>query len=271
MAEPALVNAVSQQRGPAPFGTQRQLCAQALGVVLLAVASTASAQVTEAMARDAGAPAPGERQHLKAREGLQMAFSTGLRFPMGDATGEAGDTLAARYSYQLPLVFDIGSKVTRHVHVGGYAGFAYGVEGNADAVEEYCDDDDGDLANDISCATFAYKVGLQAQYHLAPAARYNPWLGYGAGVEVVSQSLNDATRRFEERTLSTSLTVAKVDLGVDFRSKSGVGVGLYSEVSVGRFVHSRTEINGDATYVGKVDDPAWHVWLGAGLRLVLFP
>ncbi|HEU5073793.1 MAG TPA: hypothetical protein VFU02_06465 [Polyangiaceae bacterium] len=223
------------------------------------------------MTRDTGAEMSGQRPYLKAREGLQMAFNTGLRFPMGDATAARGDTLAARYSYQLPLVFDIGSKVTPPVHVGGYAGFAWGAEGSADAVEEYCDDDDGDLSNDISCSTYAYKAGLQAQYHLAPSARYNPWLGYGAGVELVSQSLNDSTRRFEERTLSTALTLAKVDLGVDFRSRSGVGMGLYSEASVGRFVHSRTEINGDATYVGKVEDPAWHVWLGAGLRLVLFP
>lgn len=200
-----------------------------------------------------------------------MAFSTGLRFPMGDASGAPGDTLAARYSYQLPLVFDIGSKVTPNVHVGGYAGVAIGAEGNADSVEDYCDDDDGDLANDISCATYAYKVGAQAQYHFAPSARYNPWLGYGAGVELVSQSLNDSTRGFEERTLSTALTVGKFDLGVDFRSRSGMGMGLYSEASVGRFVNSRTEINGEATYVGKVVDPAWHVWLGAGFRLVLFP
>jgi len=213
----------------------------------------------------------GERPYLKAREGLQMAFSTGLRFPMGDASGALGDTLAARYSFQLPLVFDIGSKVTPNVHVGGYAGFAIGAEGNADSVEEYCDDDDGDLANDISCSVYAYKAGLQAQYHLAPSAAYNPWLGYGAGVELVSQSLNDSTRHFEERTLSTAVTLGKFDLGVDFRSRSGMGLGLFSEASVGRFVHSRTEINGDTTYVGKVVDPAWHVWLGAGVRLVLFP
>lgn len=253
-------------------GTQQGRCyGLALVVTSLGVTTSASAQVTEAMYGDADRTAPSERPYLKPREGLQMAFSTGLRFPMGDATGAAGDTLAARYSYQLPLVVDIGSKVTRHVHVGGYAGFAYGAEGNADAVEEYCDDDDADLANDISCATYAYKAGLQAQYHLAPAARYNPWASYGAGVELVSQSLNDSTRRFEERTLSTALTVAKVDLGVDFRSRSGMGMGLYSEASVGRFVHSRTEINGETTYVGRVDDPTWHVWLGAGLRLVLFP
>jgi len=250
---------------------QRGRCARAIALACFGVASAASAQVPSGMDYGASAPSASERAYLKAREGLQMAFSTGLRFPMGDATGASGDTLAARYSYQLPLVLDIGSKVTRHVHVGGYAGFAYGVEGNADAVEDYCDDDDGDLANDISCATYAYKLGLQAQYHFAPSARYNPWVGYGTGVELVSQSLNDSTRRFEERTLSTALTVAKVDLGVDFRSRSGIGLGLYSEASVGRFVHSRTEINGEATYVGKVEDPAWHVWLGAGLRLVLFP
>jgi len=265
------VSSVRQRSGLARHAWQRRLCATASALGCLTLTAVAPAQVSGVMDYGTTAPPQGERPYLKAREGLQMALSTGLRFPMGDASGAPGDTLAARYSYQLPLVFDIGSKVTPNIHVGGYAGFAYGVEGNADTVEDYCDDDDGDLANDISCATLAYKLGVQAQYHLAPSARYNPWVGYGTGVELVSQSLNDSTRRFEERTLSTSFTVAKVDLGVDFRSRSGMGLGLYSEASVGRFFHSRTEINGEASYVGKVDDPAWHVWLGAGLRLVLFP
>lgn len=241
------------------------LCAGLLGP------SPANAQVLESM-HDMGAAAdPGERPHLAARRGLQMAALTGLRFPMGDATHESGDTLAARYSAQLPLVLEIGTKLTEHVHVGGYLGMAFGFEGSADGVEKYCDDDDDNLNNDVSCSVYAYRAGIQAQYHLAPSAEYNPWFGYGFGVETFIQKLQDSPRNFEERTQTTGLNVAKLDLGVDYRAKRGVGMGLYSEASVGRFLHSRTEINGNATYVGKLEDPAWHLWLGAGVRLVLFP
>lgn len=232
--------------------------------------AVAGAQVLQTLQAQEQEPGTGH-PHVKPREGLQMAFSTGLRFPMGDATHASGDSLAARYSYQLPMVLDIGSKVTKDVFLGGYLGFAYGAEGNADAVEDYCEDDDGNLTNDISCSTYAYKAGLEAQYHFAPADTYNPWIGYGAGVELFSQSLHDSTRHFEERTLSTALTPAKLDLGVDYRSKSGMGIGLYSEASAGRLVHSRTELNGSTSYVGRIEDPAWHFWVGAGLRLVLFP
>src|SRR5688572_27293580 len=98
----------------------RRRFARALVLGSLGFIANATGQVPEAMMRDTGAPPTGERTYLKAREGLQMAFSTGLRFPMGDASGAPGDTLAARYSYQLPLVLDIGSKVTPHVHLGGY-------------------------------------------------------------------------------------------------------------------------------------------------------
>ena len=247
-------------------------CSLHLSALLLLLAPrTAAAQVLQTLGRDgAGEPESG-RPHLRPREGLQMAFSAGLRFPMGDATHAPGDSLAARYSYQLPLTLDIGAKVTKNIYAGGYLGWSWGAEGNANSVEEYCDDDDSNLSNDISCSTHAYRVGLEAQYHLSPEAEYNPWFGYGFGLETVNQSLRDAPRGFRQSTQSTALTLARLNLGVDYRSRSGVGMGLFSEASAGRFFHTRTEVDGNATYAGGVDDAAFHLWVGAGLRLVLFP
>jgi len=200
-----------------------------------------------------------------------MAASTGLRFHMGDASGAPGDTLGARYSYQLPVTLDLGFKLTPDVYLGGYLGFAYGAEGNADLIEDYCDDDDGNLSNDISCSVLSYRIGAALQYHFVPGGEYNPWVGYGFGLETVDQSLQDAPRGFKQSTQTTAVTLAKLNLGVDYRGRSGIGVGLLSEAAAGRFFHTRTEIDGVATYAGGIDQPAYHLWVGAGVRLVLFP
>lgn len=242
------------------------LCA----ALLLSWPTSAAAQVMQATEPEL-ADTPAERPYAPARVGFQMAARAGLRFPAGKATAEPGDTLARRYSYQLPLALDVGYKLSRHVLVGGYLGFAYGAEGSQKNISGYCEDDDSGLNNDVSCTVFDYRMGIMGQYQFLPSGKYNPWLGYGFGVEAASQTLNDKPRGFRENTLTIGVTYAKIDGGMDFRGKDGLGFGLYSEAAIGRYVRSRTQINGYTTYVGSIDDPEWHVWLGGGIRAVLLP
>jgi hypothetical protein len=198
-----------------------------------------------------------------------MAFRTGLAFPSGKASGTAGDSLARRYSWHWPLQLDLGSKVTEHVHVGGYMGFSIGAEGNDIDVEEYCDDDDSNLENDISCNAYGFRIGAQAQYHFAPDQTTNPWLGYGIGIESHTQSLQDRPRGYSERTTASGITYAKLDAGLDFRLP--VGLGIYGEAALGRYTKSTTYIRGERVSTGAIDDRDWHLWLIFGVRLVVFP
>jgi hypothetical protein len=245
-----------------------------LHAVLLATvashAGSASGQVMNSVpaADDAAAS---EHVYVEARRGFQMAARVGLRFPAGKATNAPGDTLEHRYSYQLPLQLDVGYKLSPLVHLGGYLGFAYGAEGSAPSIDGYCEDDDSDLTNDVSCNVFDYRTGLQAQIHFLPSSKYNPWLGYGIGLEAASQTLHDKPRKFKENTLTVGATYAKLDGGMDFRGRDGFGFGFYSEAAIGRYFHSRTEINGYTRYAGPIDEQAWHVWLGGGVRAELFP
>jgi hypothetical protein len=204
-----------------------------------------------------------------ARTGFQMAFRTGLAFPSGKATAAPGDGLARRYSWQWPLQLDIGSKVTEHVHVGGYATLLIGSEGNDVDIEEYCDDNDSNLENDISCSSYGSRTGVQVQYHFAPDQTTNPWVGYGLGFESHSQTLRDRPRRYSERTTSYGITYAKLDAGIDFRLP--VGIGLYGEAAFGRFTSNRTYIRGERVFSGGIDNPSTHVWFLLGLRVVAFP
>jgi hypothetical protein len=198
-----------------------------------------------------------------------MAFRTGISSPHGSATGVAGDGLARRYSWQWPLHFDLGAKVTEAVHVGGYLSLAFGAEGSDRVVERYCDDDDSNLENDIGCTAFQIRVGVQAQYHFRPDQLANPWVGYGIGFESTTLAVDDRARGYQENTSASGITFAKLDGGLDFRL--GVGLGPYVEAAVGRFTSSVTRINGERVFDGRVEEQAWHTWITVGVRLVVFP
>jgi hypothetical protein len=198
-----------------------------------------------------------------------MAFRTGLAFPAGKASDTPGDTLATRYSWQWPLQVELGAKVTEHVHVGAYFTLTFGAEGDDRDIEDYCDDDDADLQNDIGCTSVGLRLGVQAQYHFRPAQTVNPWLGYGIGFESMTQHLDDRARGYSERTTASGVTYAKLDGGLDFRLP--VGLGFYGEFAFGRFTKSSTHINGEQVFSGSVDNGAWHFWTTLGLRLVIFP
>lgn len=198
-----------------------------------------------------------------------MAIRTGVAFPSGKATAAPGDSLARRYSTQWPLHLDMGAKVTEHVNVGGYFTMAFGAEGNDRAIEDYCNDDDSNFENDISCSSYGVRFGVQAQYHFLPDQVTNPWLGYGIGIESATQRLLDEPRGYDEQTTATGITYAKLDAGLDLRL--AVGLGLYAEAAIGRFNDSSTQINGQEVHEGKIDERAWHTWLTMGARLVIFP
>ena len=269
------VGSTVTQPGAAPAEAAPIAPAQAPSVQSAPTASVQAAPVQAAPGYAQPPPTmPGETPPASdggrpARTGFQMAFRTGVAFPLGKATQAPGDSLASRYSWQWPLQIDLGAKVTQHVHVGGYFTLAFGAEGDDAAIEQYCDDDDADLENDIGCSAVGFRLGVQGQYHFRPDQTVNPWLGYGLGLEATTQVLQDTPRGYEESTTSSGITYAKLDAGLDFRLP--VGLGPYLEVAFGRFTKSSTRINGDSTFSGSIDERAWHAWFTLGVRLVVFP
>jgi hypothetical protein len=70
-------------------------------------------------------PAP-EDAVPQARTGFQLALRTGYMVPFGQATGAPGDTMGNTFSGQVPLIVDIGGKLTPNVFLGGYLGLGFG-------------------------------------------------------------------------------------------------------------------------------------------------
>ena len=115
-----------------------------------------------------------------------------------------------------------------------------------------------------------FRLGLEVQYHFKPSETLNPWLGYGAGFESATQSIDDREQGYSETTALSGYTYAQLSGGFDLRKKT-VGFGPYAELALGRFTQTSTEVNGVETASGDIADPAWHAWLSLGFRMVLFP
>jgi hypothetical protein len=216
-----------------------------------------------------GSPPP-QKQAPPPSTGFQMAFRFGVAFPIGEATDEPSDSLSARYAWQVPIAIEAGVKVVPNVFVGGYFSYAFGAEGSDPLVEALCDDNDGNLENDIDCDASTLRLGLEVQYHFSPGEKMNAWIGYGAGYEVSDQTLTDRQQGYTERTIVSGFTAAKLDGGLDLRSKV-VGAGPYIEAAIGQFTSTTTEIGSTETWSGDIPDAAWHAWLAVGFRMVILP
>jgi hypothetical protein len=220
---------------------------------------------------DRGRPAPEQRSAPPAARGFQMALRFGLNAPFGNATAASGDTEGARYSDQFPLFFDLGAKLSDRVYVGGVFGFAIGTNGSDDRVESLCVDRSNDLNNDIVCTSTSVFAGVEAQYHFAPAARWNPWLGYGVGWEWANETIDDNVVGRSESTTASGFDFARLTGGVDWRAAKAFGLGPFLTFALGSNSSTRTDVNNAQTYDGAVSSPAIHGWVMFGLRLVLFP
>jgi hypothetical protein len=204
-----------------------------------------------------------------ARTGFQAAFRTGFSFPIADATGVASDTLARRYAWQVPLAVDLGAKVTPSIFIGSYLHLGFGSEGSDTEVSAYCDDNDSNLENDVSCSVVTVRLGIEGHYQLQPDQRVNPWFGYGIGFESAIQSLTDRQRGYSETNTSSGITYAQLSTGFDLRAL--LGFGPYAELALGRFNRATVEQNGRKVFSGDIEDRAWHGWLTLGVRMVVRP
>jgi opacity protein-like surface antigen len=237
----------------------------AFAVALFAMAQPANA--AEAEPPSAPGSATGSAPARPAKTGFQAHFRTGVSAPMGNASGDSGDKLARRYAWQIPFAVDLGAKVTRFVFVGGYLHLGVGAEGSDARVEDLCDDDDEDWENDVSCSAVNVRLGIEAEYGFDPGGHVSPWLGYGFGMEAGVQSIRDSTG-YRENNTATGITWAQLSGGLDVRN--AVGWGPFAELSLGRYMTTRTEVGGQHSTTD-IDDRAFHVWATLGMRLVVRP
>jgi hypothetical protein len=195
---------------------------------------------------------------------------TAVSFPFGSATGGLGDELGARYSWQWqPIEIGLGAKIIESLYLGGYLNVGVGWEGSDPKTKGRCEAGDG-VEDDVSCSSVSARVGIEARYYFTPADAMTGWIGYGIGFTSATQYISDAGR-YSESSTAQGIELARLSGGLDFRPSRGFGLGPYAVASVGRYTHEKTEIRNVETSSGDIDNPALHLWLTLGLRMVIFP
>ena len=190
----------------------------------------------------------------KARTGFQMDIRTGYSLPMGNF--REGYKLSDVSSGQVPIMVDIGAKVIPQLFVGGYFGLSFGGAGGIS--KDSCN------ASNADCLTVGVNFGVEAQYHILPAALANPWVGYGLGFQ--SLGLSRTVSGVSTTMSAAGFEFARFMGGVDFRVSRVFGVGPFIDLSMASY--SKFD-NGSQSV--SIDDTAVHEWLTLGARFVFFP
>lgn len=185
-----------------------------------------------------------------AHTGFQIAVRTGFSIPYGTAVNDV--ELGDNYGVQVPVMADIGAKITPHVFLGGYLGAAFGgvAGGQARACERQ-----GPGRGGVSCSALRAMFGFEFQYHVLPDRKVNPWFGAGVGWEILQLSYGGTT------TAVSGFEFLRPMGGVDFRLSRVVGVGPFADFTLARYVTSS----------GTIDSAGMHGWFTLGARVVFFP
>jgi len=197
------------------------------------------------------------------RRGFQAAIRSGVALPFGSAkdnddVGIVGGrtSMSDLVGPQLALAADIGGKVNKWIFLGGYVDFGLGLA--AGDLSASCD------ALRRDCRSFAFRLGAQIAYAIAPDERFNPWIRYGLGYSslTVGDDGADVTYR--------GFDFGRFAAGLDVRISRVVGVGPYVDFTVGKYASRRIETATDVV-AGDISGRAFHYWLTIGPRVVFLP
>lgn len=204
-----------------------------IGAVLLTLASPAAADE----------PAAPPTMDVPA-SGLRFGLRAGVALPFGSAFNGSG-SLSDTITGYVPVRVDVGYRIERHFYVGVDAQLAAIVPAGC--------------TSGFTCSGTNTRVGFMVAYHFAPTATFDPYVGVGAGYEVLhtrrsvdSASVDIVARGFE---------LADLEVGGDVRLRPSWRIGPVLSGSLGRY--SSLDVNGTRStdYATAV-----HVWAVLGLR-----
>lgn len=220
---------------------------------------------------DAAKPASAAEESTEQREGAAPAepgkFLLGLRLgyaiPMGSGANDAdgsSNKMTDAVSGHFPIWLDLGYMVMPNVMLGVYGQYAFGSVGGA--LKRQCDQAS---SAGVSCSAHDIRFGLQAQYHVAPQAQVNPWVGLGVGYELLTVSLSNAGQ--SGSTTAEGFEFANLQVGADVKALPNFGVGPFVSFSFGQYRStSNSGLVADAGSGGDIENKAIHEWLTVGVR-----
>jgi hypothetical protein len=169
----------------------------------------------------------------------------------------------------IPLIVDLGWRFLPQLYLGAYGQVApVVVRTGTDACPDSAD-----------CSGVNWRIGVELDYHPLPASRLDPYVGVGAGYEMLHRSVNGPITVSSSAVGTTGMgggtgttapksgmtnasiidqgwEMAAVTLGLDVRASDMLGIGPFVTGTFGRYdIHNGTQstvLNGGAVTSGSV-------------------
>jgi hypothetical protein len=201
---------------------------------------------------------PIAEDELAANTGIQLVFETGYSLPLGNA--DANTKQSDFFSAQVPLLLHLAYKPIANLGIGGFVGVGFG--GSGDALSSTCS------RPGVTCVGGAFRLGIEAQVSFLPAARVDPYIGLGLGLESSGISASNGNQTVRVGLVGPEL--ARLTFGADYRISRMLGIGPFTTLAIGRY-SSLNQDAGNGSVSRDLAEKALHEWLTLGLRLTVFP
>ena len=188
--------------------------------------------------------------------GFQFGVRSGYAIPFGTAYGIPGQTDTANFKDvikgMIPIWGDVGYRFNPNWYVGGFFQFGIGlVPSNSDC-----------STAGVSCSENDLRFGLNFHYHMLPEEGFDPWIGLGAGYEIVNQSLSVGS--ISGSGSLKGFEFGNLQLGLDLKLSPAFAVGPFVAFTIAQFSDVSASALG-VTFSPNIDKKI-HEWLLFGVR-----
>jgi hypothetical protein len=186
--------------------------------------------------------------------GIEVGLRSGYAIGLGNV--DSPDTMSDFVQGAVPVWVDAGYRIeSPNLFVGGYFQYGFGLLGGK--TSSTCN------TQGVSCSSNVLVYGLQAHYHVSPGDSFDPWIGYGIGME--NMNINLSGPGGSGSVGLSGWDYAIFQLGGDFGVAPNLGIGPVVMFTMGQYGNISQTLNGQ-TQSQSVNQTALHEWLTLGIR-----
>ena len=125
---------------------------------------------------------PEEASIARKTPSFHLGLRTGFSIPLGNTQGASAQSgivetaLSDAVYGTIPLVLDLGYRVTPHLLLGIYGQYGY----------VFVKENEAGCPSGANCSAADYRFGLEGRYDLSPEEPLRPWFGVGMGYEILT-------------------------------------------------------------------------------------
>jgi opacity protein-like surface antigen len=184
-----------------------------------------------------------------------FSLKAGYGVPSGNVE-QGGHALSELVEAKMPLGFELGYRLSRRFWVE--LGFELAPARASSAV-----------CSGGSCSASDVRVGAQLQLRLMPGTWIDPWVGVGAGAEVLNVEGRDPVTGLHTDWSWAGVELPFVEAGADVAVAERIGVGPWACLTFARFTSQSVKVESGTSVGGGVHARAPHRWLSGGVQATL--